>query len=491
MRINVNTSAVNTHRIMTNNSKSQDKNLERLASGHKINRGADGPAALQVSERLRSQTASLGQAIDNSENAVSVLQTAEAALDEVSRALVNARQLAVHAANEGANDEFMLQADELEFQNIVGQVNRIAANTQYGKNYLLDGSRAGNGVTTGASLEFVDATSDAVSSGLGGYDVTIKTTAKRAELTGTAQLTQATIDNGEQITISEGGRTVNFKTIKGANVEQNLNELDLAIKSAGLDLELVRPEAKGTDGNLPQNITLRHKQYGSEHEFQVASNTPGLLSAQADVPSLVQNGVNIAGEIAGEESTGRGQVLTGGPGAGVAEGIQVRYTSEALPVGGGGPAGAFAGTVTFKQNSMNFHVGANPNQQVGMSFRSMKAASLGSGVLNESQFANLQDVSLLDGPKAQDAMRVIDRAIEEVAITRGEMGAFQKNTLESNLNWLRIAHENVQSSESVLRDADMAQEMAEFTKNQILMDASTSMLAHANQKPMSVLKLIG
>ena len=93
--------------------------------------------------------------------------------------------------------------------------------------------------------------------------------------------------------------------------------------------------------------------------------------------------------------------------------------------------------------------------------------------------------------KAQDAMVVIDRAIKEVAIQRGEMGAFQKNTLESNLNWLRIAHENVQSSESVLRDADMAKEMAEFTRNQILMDASTSMLAHANQKTMSVLKLLG
>ena len=72
MRINVNTSAMNTHRTLTNNSKSQDKNLERLASGQKINSGADGPAALQVSERLRAQTASLGQAIDNSENAVSV-----------------------------------------------------------------------------------------------------------------------------------------------------------------------------------------------------------------------------------------------------------------------------------------------------------------------------------------------------------------------------------------------------------------------------------
>ena len=268
-------------------------------------------------------------------------------------------------------------------------------------------------------------------------------------------------------------------------------ELDWAIKAAGLDLELVRDAAKGTDGNLPQNIALRHKQYGSEHEFQVASNTPGLLSAQADVPTLVKNGIDVEGEIAGEEATGRGQVLTGDPGAGVAEGIKVRYTSEAIPTGGGGPGGSFAGTVTFKQNSMNFHVGANPNQQVGMSFRSMKAATLGSGVLNESQFANLEEVSLLDSNKAQDAMRVIDRAIEEVAITRGEMGAFQKNTLESNLNWLRIAHENVQSSESVLRDADMAKEMAEFTRNQILMDASTSMLAHANQKPMSVLKLLG
>ena len=207
MRINVNTSAVNTHRIMTENSKRQDSNLERLASGLKINRGADGPAQLQVSERLRAQSAGLGQAIDNSENAISVLQTAEAALDEVSRALVNARQLAVHAANEGANDEFMLEADEMEFQNIVDQVNRIAANTQYGKNYLLDGSRAGNGVTTGANLEFVDATEEAQSSGLGGYDVTIKTAAMRSKHEGTAMLTQSIIDNGEQITIAEGGRT--------------------------------------------------------------------------------------------------------------------------------------------------------------------------------------------------------------------------------------------------------------------------------------------
>ena len=96
----------------------------------------------------------------------------------------------------------------------------------------------------------------------------------------------------------------------------------------------------------------------------------------------------------------------------------------------------------------------------------------------------------MDGQKAMDAMQIIDRAIEEVAANRGRMGAFQKNTLESNLNFLRIAHENVLSSDSVIRDADMATEMANFTRNQILMDSSVAMLAQANQAPMAMLQLL-
>ena len=93
--------------------------------------------------------------IDNSEMAVSLLQTAEGALDEVSRALIQARQVAVHAGNEGSNDQNMLKADQQEIDNILEQINRIATSTQYGHNFLLDGSRAGNGVTTGDHLEFV------------------------------------------------------------------------------------------------------------------------------------------------------------------------------------------------------------------------------------------------------------------------------------------------------------------------------------------------
>ena len=196
LRVNHNMSAVNAHRNVVNNSSAQSKTMEKLSSGLKINRAADSPAQLQISENLRAQGAGLRQAIDNSEMAVSLMQTAEGALEEVSRALVQARQLAVHAGNEGANDQSMLQADQSELNNILEQVNRIATSTQYGHNYLLDGSRAGNGVTTGANLQFVEGGTEAHSSSVGGYDIEINNAATRATHSGTVGLSQGVIDAG-------------------------------------------------------------------------------------------------------------------------------------------------------------------------------------------------------------------------------------------------------------------------------------------------------
>ena len=262
VRINTNASAINTHRHVVNNSRVQEKNLEKLASGHKVNRGVDGPAHIQIGEQIRSQTASLKQAIDNTESTISLMQTSEAALDEVSRALIQARAIATHAANSGTNSEYMFQADQLEIDNIINEVNTIAANTQYGKNFLLDGSRAGNGVTTGEHLEFLDASTKGKSSGPGGHEIKITQAGSRSQIVGAAPLTQAIIDEGEQITITEGGRTVNFKSQAGLNVEQTLNELGLAIKAAGLNVELIKPEgssdAEDVDGSLPQAINIRH-----------------------------------------------------------------------------------------------------------------------------------------------------------------------------------------------------------------------------------------
>ena len=112
-------------------------------------------------------------------------------------------------------------------------------------------------------------------------------------------------------------------------------------------------------------------------------------------------------------------------------------------------------------------------------------------VSNESRFNSLKDVNVLQADKATDSIRVIDKALEEINSFRGRMGAFQANNLESNLSYLRTARENVIGSESVVRDADMAGEMMQFTRNQIMVDSSTAMLAQANQQPWMVLGLIG
>jgi len=485
LRINHNLSAINAHRNVVNNSSAQQKTMEKLSSGLKINRAADSPAQLQISENLRAQGAGLRQAIDNSEMAVSLMQTAEGALEEVSRALVQARQLAVHAGNEGVNDPNMMLADQREINNILEQVNRVATSTQYGHNYLLDGSRAGNGVTTGDHLEFVDGSTEAHSSGVGGYNININNAATRATHSGTTALTQGTIDAREQITISEGGRTVNFLTEKGKSVEQTLNDLETAIGDAGLNIDLMRPFPPATSSGVPQAITLRHREFGSEHTFHAASNTAGLISSVSNINELVANGTDVSGEINGEQATGRGQILTGDPGADTVEGIKIRYTGETTPVGGN------AGTVTFSQNSLTFQIGAEANQFSEYSLGSIKTNDLGRGEVNSSNFDSLAQIKVLNSEQAQDAIRVIDKAIQEVSTSRGEMGAFQKNNLESNLNYLRIAHENTVSSDSVVRDADMAEEMATFTRDQIMTEASTAMLAQANQSSMTVMKLLG
>ena len=117
VRINQNISAINAQRQLAINDQRLQKSLERLASGMRVNRAADGPANLIISEQMRAQIAGLNQAVDNSETAVSMIQTTEAALVEVTNLLTGMRQLAIHAANEGVNDENMLAVDQLELQN--------------------------------------------------------------------------------------------------------------------------------------------------------------------------------------------------------------------------------------------------------------------------------------------------------------------------------------------------------------------------------------
>ena len=172
-RINTNIPAMRAHRSLLTVNEAGQKNMERLASGLRINRAADSPASLVVSERMRGQISSLNQAIENSEVSISLAQTTEGALTEINRVLVNMRQLAVHASNVGVNDPQMMEADQAELRNSIEMIERVAKDTQFGTKALLDGSKGANGVATGNGLYFVAAGEDTKSSPTQGYEITI------------------------------------------------------------------------------------------------------------------------------------------------------------------------------------------------------------------------------------------------------------------------------------------------------------------------------
>jgi flagellin len=156
--------------------------------------------------------------------------------------------------------------------------------------------------------------------------------------------------------------------------------------------------------------------------------------------------------------------------------------------GEGEPA---AGRVAVTQNSLVFQVGGNAGQTTRLSLVNTNTRVLGRGLVNESGFTAIRDVNVRSAQGAQDAISLVDKAIDEISVTRSELGAFQKNTLESNLRQLRINNEELTNAESVIRDADMAKEITDFTRNSIMVQSATAMLAQANQVPQTVLALLG
>jgi flagellin len=191
------------------------------------------------------------------------------------------------------------------------------------------------------------------------------------------------------------------------------------------------------------------------------------LNTQAEITNTDSTGASATGTSATERES-----VTRGAGAGEA------------------PEGQLVDRVYVSQNSLHFQVGANRGQTVGISVGSVNTEILSRGIQNESNFSSLHDIDVRTFMGSQDALLLIDHVINQITSKRGELGAFQKNNLESNLHNLRTANENLISSESVIRDTDMASETSAFTKNQIMTQSAIAMLAQANQTPKAVLKLL-
>jgi flagellin len=411
-----------------------------------------------------------------------MVQTSEAALTEVSNLLSSMKQLAIHAANEGANDENMLEADQLEFTNSLNTVDRITAEAAFGKKRLLDGTMAANGIGIGKGLEFVKAAPETMSSPTEGFEVRIHQLATAAAVKGTEVLTQEMIDAGEELTVSEGGKTVSYMTHKGDSFEGTMGKLRNELKANGIDAKLVVYD----DGT----IGLVHNQFGSRHTLSVSSSTEGVLSAESRVMMSATPGKDIEGSIGGDVAFGEGQVLTGAGGTKV-QGLSVRYYGDLITERDAGEGAEIAGRVAVYQNSPIFQVGALAGQNVAVSLSNTNTRVLGRGVVNDSGYQSIREVDLRTAKGATSALRLIEKAIDDITTNRAQIGAFQKNTLESNLRQLRINVEELTNGESVIRDADMAAEVAEFTRNSIMVQSATAMMAQANQTPKTVLSLLG
>ncbi|MFH1893691.1 MAG: flagellin [Candidatus Zixiibacteriota bacterium] len=726
LRINHNIAALDAHRNLTATTRQLSSSMEKLSSGYRINRAADDPAGLVISEQFRAQIAGLNRAISNSEGSINMIQTAEGALNEMNNLLVSMRELAIHAANEGFNDVNQLAADQAEIQNSVATIDRIASNTQFGTKKLLDGTKDNiatittanssnvtiveSGLSTGThsitATKVSDATASLNTTSLGislnstgtpteltdgihnidvlqassgatkysssvnisdafGNGMTLGDVASLATIASAATFAQATTtnagnytvvlnyqENGEAVT---GDQTLTVSIASGDSVATQLQKWNTAIannaqlagkiaaatlqagganlefravnegaqyslkltsssstateaivsmgasrssrgvskdivqftvnsvknNSATKSVEIVTGASNKTYTSMSTLITdiqtqlkdaaafgtvagtlgdvdvalhgtdrLKFFTYdeGSTYSIKLVSNGTGhgeaenVLGLSADTTAITgtdalvsfDNYTNTVNSVKYASTsdytlynkaagvTGRGSIsvtantalngvnlgnllldvdaarfdvrLDAGPATSVTAGTDsIIYNAdrtESLKVKYGLSSEGGSETINNIDQSLVFQIGGNVGQTARIALANMAASALGKNLAG-NMFLNLSEVDVTTVAGAQDAQRVIDAAIDEVSTSRGTLGSFQKNTLESNLANLRIASQNLTASESSIRDTDMAKEMTNFVKNQILLQAGVAMLAQGNQVPQVVLSLFG
>lgn len=446
MRINHNISALNTYRQLSSNNTATSKSLEKLSSGLKINRAGDDAAGLAISEKMRGQIRGLDQASSNANDGISLIQTAEGALNETQSILQRMRELAVQASNDTntSNDRAEIQK---EIDQLTQEIDRIGNTTEFNTKKLLNG-----GASVSASVTGVDAARVSVSGGSAetkvgsSVAITAWTAATADNVTTTATFATANTALAASSTITINGTSFD---LSGETVQNAVN----TINSAGLGVTASYSTGAG--------ITFTSDTVGSKSNM-VLSGQAGNFASGA-----VTQGADAAVTITGGDAysaNGNTITMTGGN----AKGLEFSVS---------GATGA--ATITVNSNGgLNMHIGANENQTMYISVGDMRASALGVNAIDVTTKAS-----------AETSITTIQSALDKVSSERAKLGAYQ-NRLEHTINNLGTTSENLSASESRIRDVDMAKEMMSFTKNNILSQAAQAMLAQANQQPQSVLQLL-
>jgi flagellin len=451
MRINTNIAALNSYNQLKNTQNNLSKSLSRLSSGKRINGAADDAAGLAISEKMKSQTRGLAQAQRNAQDGISMIQTAEGALKESHSILQRMRELSVQASNDTntAADREEIQKEINELQD---EVDRIADTTEFNTKNLLNGN-IGLKVENGTQVGSVSSTGETKQ---GTYNVdatsatlaTSATTGAVADDDGAAEAASVMTINGVDVSVASG---------------EDLNDVADRISSS------VSGVTASWDGS---NFEIATDDVGADAELTI-TETAAIVSGGAT--AVDTTGANASGLTA-----------TNFDGAASAGSATLTYDGNEVTVSGGDADGL---QFTLKDNtadsnitvngSVSFQIGANEGQNMSLSVNSMGTSSLGiSGI----------DVTSQSG--ANNAITTLDDAIKTVSQERSKLGASQ-NRLDHTINNLNTSEENLTAAESRISDVDMAKEMMNFTKSQILSQAGTAMMAQANQLPQGVLQLLG
>ena len=489
MVVQHNMQAMNANRMLNITTSSQSKATEKLSSGYKINRAADDAAGLSISEKMRKQIRGLDQASTNAQDGISAVQTAEGALTEVHSMLQRMNELATQAAN-GTNSESDRQAIQNEISQLTTEIDRVAETTKFNETYLLKG----NGKTTTNVISAKDAGIVGTLTGVG---------------TGTGVFKMEALKFGSTITIGSKGYTIGTtiadirssitdgkfvasKPGAGSIIQINGTEYTIAKDKASVDTaenvllatqiaSLIKDGDKVVVGTQTMVAMTEDKKNGAVDG--VGDNDASVISAKKAY-SLIAEELRKASSI------------------GTDAGHEAKVTKTTATVGGTGIVNAnwqkdtqysasntqitfiiSEGTVQSSQGlQMGLHVGADADETNKITFTIDTMSSAGLGVKG----LNLVDTT---GAKATYAIDTIAEAISKVSAQRSSLGAIQ-NRLEHTINNLDNVVENTTSAESQIRDTDMAEEMVEYSKNNILAQAGQSMLAQANQATQGVLSLL-
>ncbi len=537
MYLNTNIAAVNAQRNLYQTNLSMDKTLERLSSGLRINSAADDASGLAIVEKMYAQRQGLTTAIQNTQDGIALFKIAEGALNQVGKMLSRMEELAVRASNQTLTTSDRDTIKD-EINQLMGQIDTISSDTEYNTLKLLNGNLDVKASLIASTANISSGNIKVLSVGGNAQNVTnatfVLTSIGQAAVYSGATATAATVTVATATSITLNG--VEISIAVGDNVEAILTKINgknsqtgvVATLTAGRVVNLISGKIDADAANIATvntGTTLGYAIVGSLNTITNKANTIDIggntsvwtqylaLAATGVVASGINAGATLAGIAMTVKSSEGGTVFemtnTGSKAYGTKIGIELfNGAYGGFIVDGAGSSGtgtiASAGTavaalvrlassadnarITLNvDNRLNLQTGANYQQTLKYSVSSIDVSSIGKGA--SSKFGSLADIKVDTADNASLSLKVVQQAIKDVSGVRATMGAIM-NRLDYTDKTLQIQRENITAAESRIRDADISLEMTAFVRQQILMQAGTSMLAQANQKPQSVMQLL-